>query len=400
MKATGTLVMLTGIVLLALLVSCAPAAPPPPPTATAVQVKPTPAAAQPGAPAPAPTKAPAPATPAPAAKGPSPALAQLIEAAKKEGQISVSLTPNLTGKGMERLRGEIRETYGVDLNITYEPSSSYPALAAKAIAEHKAGATSTFDLMQSSDANLSDMVAAGIVQKSDWQPLVAEGTAPEMVQWDGHALVIYTGHVGLIYNPRLIPAAEVPKSFSNLADPKWRGKLAILSYTSTYMSHVFLGSADGLLNDLRAIMKNQPLVDTYARITTRYLAGEYPLAMMGSMYYEDIRRKNYPVEWKSIDFSRVSVHALVVLKNAAHPNAAKLMAVFIASPKGQKLIQEEASGGSFFYPGNYEYDIHQQDQKAGLLLFNNQQYPGAKEYLLSDKAKQIEKQIGDILRGQ
>lgn len=387
--------MLAGALLLTL-VACSFAAPPPTPTtappkpaATAAPVSQTPAAPKPASTAAAPS----------AEKSAPSALAQIVEGAKKEGKVFVVLSSNLTGKGLERLRQGVREMFGTDLEINYEPVQSYTTITAKAIAEHKAGATSTFDLVQSSEVSVATAIDAGIVQKVDWKPLLAPGSTPEMIEWDGYGLTIYNGHVGLAFNPKMVPSAEAPRTFHDLGDPKWRGKVSINSSTSPYLKRAIVKGDDETIADLRSIIRNQPLVDVYARMTTRFLAGEYPMSLTGSMYFENIRREGYPAEWRSLDFSDLSPHVVMVLKNAAHPNAAKLVALFIASPQGQKIVMEETSSGNVYYPGNYEYEIHQQDLKAGLKVFSVQTWPGAKDFLMSDRGKQLDKVLGEVLKG-
>ena len=69
----------------------------------------------------------------------SPALSRVIEGAKKEGRVAMILHSTLYGKGIERLRRSVAEKYGVDLQIDYTPSGSYPVTLAKAITEYKTG---------------------------------------------------------------------------------------------------------------------------------------------------------------------------------------------------------------------------------------------------------------------
>ncbi|MBI4322395.1 MAG: extracellular solute-binding protein [Chloroflexi bacterium] len=401
MTVIRTLLVTIAAALLGTLVACAPAAVPPTPTVVAPKPVATSAPSPPSSPTPVAAKPAATAAPPSAPTTAPSALAQVIEGAKKEGQVTVSLTGNFTKKGLDRLRDELKQTYGFDLRLEFEPATSYAGMTAKIIAEHKAGAKSTYDLIQSSDVSVSQAVDAGAVLKVDWKPLLAQGTAPETVQWDGHALQIYSGHVGLVFNPRVIPPSEAPKSFVDLSNPKWQGKMTMNNSTSNILKRAIVLGVDRSLSDLRAVIKNQPVLDTYAAMTTRYLSGEYPLGVLiGSPYYENIRRQNYPVEWRSLDISDLASHVMLVLKNSAHPNSAMLVALFIASPQGRKLVQEEANGGSIFYSGNYEYEIHQQDVKAGMKVFSVQDWPGAKDFLQSDKGKEVDKEIGEIMKGR
>jgi len=330
----------------------------------------------------------------------SPALSRVIEGAKKEGQVAVTLHPSLAGKGIERLRRSIAEKYGVDLQIDYTPSASYPVSLSKAITEVKTGAPPSNDLIVFADATLAKAVAAGITEKMDWKPLLAAGTPPQVIQFDGNAVSEHTNHFGLVYNPSAIPPQEAPKSFKDLANPKWRGKMAMYSYTSTYLAYSFILGVDKNLSTMREIMKNEPVVDIYARGLTRYMAGEYPILLTSSNFYWEAKKKGVPTQWVSPDISLNTVHAVCILKGARHPNAAKLIAVFLASPDGNKYMIEEAGSGSLYYPGNIEHDLDQEDRRLGLKAYSIQQVPGLLDFMFSEKGVQTDQEIGRILKGR
>lgn len=330
----------------------------------------------------------------------SAALSRIIEGAKQEGQVAVTLDSKLAGKGIERLKKSIAERYGVNLQIDYAPVGSYPERLAKAITELKAGAAPSFDLMVFSDGIMSRAVSAGVGEKMDWKPLLDEGTPPEVIQFDGYALSTHTGHIGLIYNPAVIPPQDAPKSLKDLANPKWKGKLLVYSYTSSLLDYAFVLGVDKTLATLREIMKNNPVVDIYARNFTRFMAGEYPIVLISSEFLPDTQRKGVPARWVSPDISYIRIHSVMVTKGARNPNAAKLVAVYLSGPEGRKFMFEEAGAGSAFYPGNFENDIDQEDRKLGLQVFNLLKSPGALDFATSEKGKQVDREIGKILQGR
>ncbi len=327
-------------------------------------------------------------------------LAAIVEGAKKEGTVSIKLHPGLAGKGIERLKRGVAERYGVNLQIAFVPSASYPVALAKAAFEHKAGAPPSFDLLPFDDANLAQAVSAGIVEKVDWKPLLAPGTPPQAVHVNGYALSTHTNHIGLVYNPAVISAPVAPKSLRDLTNPKWRGKIIIFPYTNLYLGYSIVLGVDQTLAILREIMKNKPTVEIYARGLTRYMAGEYPLLLTSSGFFTEIKRQRVPAQWNSLDVSFSTIHAAVILKGARHPNAAKLVALYLASPEGHKLMLEEAAEGSIFYPANIEQEIVQEDSRRGLKVYNPTAWPGALDLLLSPKGAQVEQEIGRILRSR
>lgn len=335
-----------------------------------------------------------------AAAADSSLLASIVAGAKKEETVSATLHGGLAGKGIERLKRGVAERYGVNLQISYVPVISYPQNLAKAIFEHQAGAPPSFDLLTFADAILSKAVSAGIAEKVDWKPLLAPGTPPQVIQLDSYALSVHTDHVGLAWNPAVISAPDAPKTLQDLANPRWRGKIMLFPYTSLYLGYALVLGVDQTLGVLRQIMKNDPTVEVFSRGLTRYLAGEYPLLLTASGFYADIKKKGRPVQWSSLDVSLWTTHSVMVAKGARHPNAAKLVALYLASPEGHQLMLEEANAGSLFYPGNLEQEINQDDRRRGLKVYNPLEWPGSLDFILSPKGAQVEQEIGRILRSR
>ena len=336
----------------------------------------------------------------PAFEAQSGPLTPLVEGAKKERTVSLKLHPGLAGKGIERLKRGVAERYGVDLQIAFIPSTSYPQALAMALFERQAGVPPSYDLLPFADVDLAQAVSAGIAEKVDWEPFLAPGTPAEVIQFDGHAISTHTTHTGLVYNPAVVSAQEAPRTLLDLANPKWRGKIILFPYASVYISYAVVMGADQTLAVLREIMNNEPTVEIFARSLTRYMAGEYPLMLTGSGFFAEIQKNGVPAQWRSLDISRWTTHSVIVLKGARHPNAAKLVALYLASPEGHRLMLEEASSGSIFYPGNMEQEIAQEDRRRGLKVYNPVEWPGSLDFLLSPQARQLEEQIGQILRGR
>ncbi|MBI4322446.1 MAG: extracellular solute-binding protein [Chloroflexi bacterium] len=388
------------LVLTLVLAACAPAAPPPPtPTSAPKPAAATPApAATKAAPAPAAaTAAPAPSKATPAAKGPSAALAQVIEGTKREGRVQAMLQTGMVGEPVKEIQQGIKAKYGVDLQIDAVPSQSYPVALSAAIAEHKAGVEPSLDIIPLGVLQAVDAIKAGIAEKVDWAPLLREGTPKEVIQQDGYAVVTFMSHSGLAYNPKVIAPSEVPKSFTDLANPKWKGKLAMYSYPVTYVTYAYALGADKFISTLREIAKNNPVVEPYAQGETRFTAGEYPLLVTQSSTLVSVRNKGIQAEWVSLDISYIQKHNMIVRKGTKRPNAAKLLTVFLASPEGHK-IYNKTGRGTMFYPGNFEFEVHDRDVKAGMKVYAQDDPPDIVSFFLSDKGKQLEKEIGDILQ--
>lgn len=326
-------------------------------------------------------------------------LAQVIEGAKKERKVYTIMRAPLGPQAVKRLMREIRETYGVDLEITNTPNVAYGKSASDTIAMYKAGATPTYDLITLSKSNLALVIDSGAAQKVGWMPLLAPGTPPGVIRFDGYALTSCTDYVGLIYNPTVISPAEVPKTISDLTNPKWKGKFAMSSLPANWVDIAFARGIDRTLADLQAIMKNKPPLGNYDSTFNRYILGEVSMAMMSSTYLTLAKSKGVSAAWQSIEYSMLSQHCSLVLTGAQHPNAAKLVALYLASSKGAQLGLEEAGEGNSHYLGNPVHDILEQDQKQGLPTLEFEVWPGLRKFATSKAGDNLSKKISRIFLG-
>jgi ABC-type Fe3+ transport system substrate-binding protein len=161
--------------------------------------------------------------------------------------------------------------------------------------------------------------------------------------WSSPNVYYYT----VAYNTNLVSAAEAPQTFDALLDPKWKGKMA-WTYDLT------VGGPPGFIHNiltikgqdkgmayLKELAKQQPVVIPAAQrvVLDKVIAGEYPLGLMTLSYHSTISAsQGAPVQWLKIPPMVMSVNTVSVLKNAPHPNAARLLIEFLLSREGQETM--------------------------------------------------------------
>lgn len=327
-------------------------------------------------------------------------LKQIVEGARKEGEVDAVLPSSLTPDGVAKLEKAIAEKYGVNLKINYTPARSYPQLTSQAISELRGKVTPSYDIHVSSDSNMYDAVTAGVLEAVDWAPLLPEGAPPKVIQFKGQSVAVYTGHVGLLYHPQTIPPRDAPVSLSDLGNPKWKAKVVVFPYTDLYTAYALVYGKSRIVADLKALMKNGAVVDTYPSAFRRYTLGEYPMILITSAFYAQAEKKGIPARFKSLDFAYLTIHQLGVRKNARHPNAGKLLSAFMSGPEAHRIWEGEIGNGNVFYPDSYEHRLAAEGQKAGLKSFRWAEWPGALEFMGSKTSEELGKEMGAILRGQ
>ncbi|MDP2647467.1 MAG: extracellular solute-binding protein [Desulfobacterales bacterium] len=327
-------------------------------------------------------------------------LDQVIEGAKNEGTVTAKLKTTLSVHSMKRLEREIKEKFGVDLNIIFSPSGSMGKDAAQAIMEQKAGATPSYDLESFHSGHISDAMnnAPGIFEIVNWKSLITEDTNPDVLSEQPIVSPsYYSGGQGLLYNPDKISGAEVPKTLNDLADPKWKGKVGIWRSTDAWSRWAFVLGKEKAFSELRAIIRNNSIQGRYADLFNRYMLGEIWMALTKASYMTEAQTKGMPAAWQSLDYLDVRETVLVVRKGARHPNAAKLVALYLVTPAGAKFMLEEGSAGTLFYPGNYEHEVLSQTKKQGVRIIYTEREPKILEFEASKENSRWKKEVKLIL---
>ena len=335
-------------------------------------------------------------------------LAQVIEGAKKEGTVSTKLAVTVKETSVQRLEKEIKAKYGVDLKINNTPLTVMPQAIANLLMEIKSGVAPSVDLMTINQENeIVPYIKGGAGQKIDWKPLVSEagvpvgaimGVPPELELFYGYGLLYFSSHMGLMYNPMAIPPGEVPTKLSDLANPKWKGKLGMRNLPSFFGRYSYFVGQDYILNTLQAIMKNGVVIDNQGNLANRFKLGEIAMAYMVSEWLTDARRSG-PAEWQSLDISHEVHFYNGVVAGAAHPNASKLVALYLASPEGYKLMSETTGAGNMLYPGNTEYEIVKQDRARGLRFDGSLTDEKLWKFMTSKEIQDLSKKIDMIFKG-
>ena len=149
------------------------------------------------------------------------------------------------------------------------------------------------------------------------------------------------------YNTNLVPANEVPHSFADLLDPKWRGQMAWTSELAVQGPPGFIHNVlsvmgqDKGMDYLRRFAAQQPVAVAASprAVMDEVIAGEHKLGIMMYNHHAAISAaKGAPVNWVKLE-PLVAVFSMIgIMQDAPHPNAARLLEEYILSTEGQKVF--------------------------------------------------------------
>jgi len=290
----------------------------------------------------------------------------LIEAARKEGKIAWYTADDLVLA--TRVSKSFEAKYG--LNVQLERSGAERIY--QRIAQEYASHISEVDVATTSDlGHTVSWHASGWL--APFVPAEAAGWADNAIGPDGIYIVDKFTLVVSGYNSRLVTAEAAPRSWKDLLDPKWKGKLvkAHPGYSGaitneTYALSHLLGweyyeglAKQGVLQvqsatdpPMRAAQGERAVMADAAEVTAlRLIAEGAPLVLV------------YPTEGVPV----VGVGS-VVMKSSPRPNAARLFMHYLASSECQKI---NMANGSRSFDTSLAEPANWMPLSKIKLLFNN-----------------------------
>lgn len=258
----------------------------------------------------------------------------IYEAAKKEGEV------NLYGSMNEREAGPLNELFekmypGVKVNYL---RASETQLLSRILTEARAN-KHNFDTFMSTSAVSAK--PAGLSQA--WVPPDSKNIPPEFKDADGHYYAVYINYNVVQYNTKKISKDELPKTYEDLLNPKWKNQMVIdESDFEWFKLEMDLMGKDKALDLFKKIAANGVTSrDGHGLIADLIAAGEYTLAVNNYLnLVERTKREGGPTDWVAIQPVPVFFGAVTMSKNPPHPNAAKLYTNFVLSKEGQEFMRK------------------------------------------------------------
>jgi iron(III) transport system substrate-binding protein len=282
-----------------------------------------------------------------AAPPPTTVTPELVEAARKEGKVSYYSALELNVA--ERL-GKAFEAKYPGIAVRVERSGAERIY--QRIAQEQGSGINAVDVANSTDpAHYLDW------KSKDWlAPYLPDDVAKDFPadQFDPDGL--YATSCGWIetigYNTNLVKPDDAPKSYADLLDPKWQGKIvkAHPGYSGAIMTATFVLSRELGWSFFEKLSQQKVLqVQSAADPPKKLLLGERAVMADGNDYnLLLLKEQGKPVEVVyASEGSPLIIVPSGVFKNAPNPNAARLFQSFFFSVEGQQLLVDNFAHRSF-----------------------------------------------------
>jgi iron(III) transport system substrate-binding protein len=280
----------------------------------------------------------------------SPAVAitpELLAAARKEGKVVWYASVDLPVA--ERVAKAFQTKYsGISVQVQRNGSERL----FQRLSQEFASRIHAADVVNTSDG------AHFVVWKRDGllDPYVTEEAAQHIAKDqqdpDGQFATWRSSLSVVAYNTKLVKAEEAPKSFADLLDPKWAGKIvkAHPGYSGTIMTATFQITRDLGWEYLEKLAKQRVMQVQSSTDPPKKLAlGERAVMADGNEYNVfQIKESGQPIEVVyPTEGTPLITAPNAIFKTAPNPNAARLLQHFLFSAEVQQLICDAGGVRSF-----------------------------------------------------
>ena len=281
-----------------------------------------------------------------AAPAPTSVTPELIAAAKKEGTVVFYTSIELLTA--EKI-GEAFEKAYPGVHVQVERNGAERIF--QRLEQERGAGIHTADVVE-----CSDMTALYAWKGQGWlAPFVPE----DVTKWpadqrdpDGTFATERFTLSPILYNTKLVKSEDVPKSFADLLDPKWDGKIvkAHPGYSGTIMTVTFEIARDIGWDFFKKLGQQHIMqVQSAADPPKKVAQGERPVAADGGEYVPlQMISQGAPLALVYPTEGTPSIPGGAgVMVDAPHPNAARLLDLYLFSKDGQTLLVQLARLRSF-----------------------------------------------------
>ncbi|TFL09421.1 extracellular solute-binding protein [Pusillimonas caeni] len=259
---------------------------------------------------------------------------KIVQAAKEEGELT--LYTSIAEKDIPPLIKPFEEKYGIKVKIWRAGTDK---VLQRTLTEAQAGRHDV-DAIHISAPEMEALSQEKVLQpvKSPLFGQLLPKAVPDHREWAATMLTVFVQ----AYNTDRIKKEDLPQSFEDLKDPKWKGKLGIETEDFDWFAAVVtaLGEEKGvqLFRDIVAT-NGISVRKGHSLLTNMVVAGEVPLGLTVYNYMpEAAKERGAPIDWFTIDPVVARANGIGITRNAKHPNAALLFYDYMLSQDAQRIL--------------------------------------------------------------
>jgi iron(III) transport system substrate-binding protein len=262
-----------------------------------------------------------------------------VEAARREGKVTLYTSAPIAAA--QKFATAFEQKFGIKVELF---RSGGTEVLRRFMMERDAGHIAADVLVTSDPAAAIDLAAKGLFVP--FRPAGLDQVPSALNDPDGNYVAQRVSLIAIYVRTDLIAATDVPRTWDDLVLPKYKGKLVMTdpSFTSLQVGVVAMMSKLRGWDYYEALNRNDVLiVPGNEQAVNLVKSGERPIAAgADAQYANEARHAGHPIQNIFPADGTFAIPAVTaVVKSAAHPNAARLLAEYQLSLEAERLWPPE-----------------------------------------------------------
>ena len=261
-------------------------------------------------------------------------LERITAAAKKEGTLTLYTT--IAEKDLPALIKPFESRYGIKVVVWRAGTDK---VLQRTLAEAAAGRHEV-DVVHFGSPEMEALSREKVLQPVATPAYrhLQPGSVPAHREWAATLLSVWVQ----AYNTNLIKKEDLPKTYEDLLDPKWKGKLGIEVKNQDWFASVveLTGGGDKGLKFFRDLVARNGISPRtgHTLLTNMVVSGEVPMALTVYNYMpEQAKKKGAPIDWFALEPAVARSNAIGVARRAPRPAAALLFHEYMLTEAQQYM---------------------------------------------------------------
>ncbi len=259
--------------------------------------------------------------------------ARLIDGAKKEGEVDIYTSETVDDEAA--LSAAFQKKYGLRLKLWRGSAND---ILQRTVLEARGGRFAV-DAIETGAITMESLQREQLLQPVN-SPAFAD-LKPEAIrphhEWIGTRYNVFVA----AYNTGVVNKADLPKTYADLANPRWKDKLGVEAESSDWFGTLTeaMGGERGVALFHDIVAKNGISVRRgHTLLANLVISGEVPLAISTYLYrMAQLKAHGAPVDWFTIPPVVARFEGVGVARRAPHPFAAMLYLDFMLTD-GQAIL--------------------------------------------------------------
>ena len=269
---------------------------------------------------------------------------KIVQLAQKEGVVVYYAAPGSEAI-ISKAAKTLKEKYGIEVQYSGQRGNE---MREKVLAESRSHRVLA-DIVSTGTTSMGTLKSENVLQKAGPNIPNMKFVPEALVDKDDTLTPIYVNTYGILINTNLVKPEDEPKSWDDLLDPKWKGKILAddpraAGGANTWFTVTYAEFGRGY---------HEKLAQQKPHFTREYLENEkavargdypiyYPFIMMDS--YSNLKGTPTKAIAPKEGLPFVPIVAGII-KDSPHPNAARVLLNWFLSDEGQKVLTQNGSPG-------------------------------------------------------